>query len=154
MNKRLYRSRTNKMVAGVCGGLGEYMDIDPTLVRIVFVLLVLASGMGVLAYLAMWLIVPEEGETAESASAETVRAGAEQMAQKAQEVSGGVKQAVDDRKIEPALVAGVVLIVLGAFFLLQNLNVWWIGWVTGKVLWPAALIVIGLVLLLRRGKGA
>jgi phage shock protein C len=142
------------MVAGICGGLGEYLDIDPTIVRVVFIALVLANGMGVLAYLAMWLIVPEEGETAAPATAETAKAGAEQMAQKAQEVSGGVKQAIDGRSMEPALIAGIVLIVLGVFFMLQNLNVWWLGWVTGKVLWPAVLIAIGLVLLLRRGKGA
>lgn len=131
MQKRLTRSRTNKMIAGICGGLGEYLDVDPTIVRVVFIALVLANGMGLLAYVAMWLIVPEEGETAAPATAETAKAGA-----------------------EPAVIAGVVLIVLGAFFMLQNLNVWWLGWVTGKVLWPAVIIAIGLVLLLRRGKGA
>lgn len=152
MEKRLFRSRENKMVAGVCGGLGEYFEIDPTIVRLLFALLVLANGMGVLAYVAMWIIVPEEGETTAPASAETAKAGADQMARKAQEVGAGVKQAIDSNRVEPAIIAGVVLIGLGAFFLLQNLNVWWLGWVSTKLFWPGVLIAIGLVLLLRRGK--
>lgn len=152
--KQLYRSRTNKMVAGVCGGLGQYFDVDPTIIRLLFVLLVLANGMGVLAYLAMWLIVPEEGETSAPATAQTARAGAEQIAQKAQEVGTGVKQAMGTHRVEPATLVGVALLVLGIVFLLQNLNVWWLGWVSSKLLWPAVLIAVGIVLLFRRGKGA
>lgn len=56
--KRLYRSK-NRMIGGVCGGLGEYFGIDPTLVRLVFVLLFLAYGFGPLLYIVMWVIVPE-----------------------------------------------------------------------------------------------
>jgi len=57
--KKLYLSDTDKKLGGVCGGLGEYFDKDPTLVRVIFVLLVLFSfGFGVLAYLLMWLIIP------------------------------------------------------------------------------------------------
>ena len=55
---RLYRSQSEKMFAGVCGGLGEYFGIDPTLVRLFFVLLALLGGHGVLVYLILWLIVP------------------------------------------------------------------------------------------------
>lgn len=59
--KRLYRSRDERMLAGVCGGLGEYLNTDPTVIRIVYLVLILVSlGAGVLLYLAMWLIVPEE----------------------------------------------------------------------------------------------
>ena len=57
--KRLYRSRTDKMIGGVAGGLAEYFNVDPTLVRIVFVLLGVLGG-GVLAYLVMWIVVPQE----------------------------------------------------------------------------------------------
>jgi phage shock protein C len=59
--KRLYRSRKNRMIAGVCGGLGEYFNIDPTLIRLAFVAAVLFGvGGGVLAYLIMMILVPEE----------------------------------------------------------------------------------------------
>ena len=58
--KKLYRSKKNRMIAGVCGGLGDYFNIDPTLVRLLFVLVGLAVGGGFLLYLLLWLIMPEE----------------------------------------------------------------------------------------------
>ncbi len=58
--KKLYRSKKNRMIAGVCGGLGDYFNIDPTLVRLLFVLIGLAVGGGFLLYLLLWLIMPEE----------------------------------------------------------------------------------------------
>lgn len=58
--KRLYRSRTNKQIAGVAGGLAEYFNVDPTLVRILFVLFALAGGPGLLLYIVLWLVMPEE----------------------------------------------------------------------------------------------
>jgi phage shock protein C len=57
----LYRSRDDRMLAGVCGGLGDYFGVDPTLVRLLFVLLALFTGVGVLAYIVLWIVVPEEG---------------------------------------------------------------------------------------------
>lgn len=58
MQKRLHRSRTEKMIAGVCGGLAEYLNVDPTLVRVAWVLISLLAGVGVLLYLIMWVIMP------------------------------------------------------------------------------------------------
>ena len=63
--KKLYRSRTDKMIAGVCGGLGQYLGVDPTLIRLTFVLLLLFGiGSGLLVYLAMLLLVPLEPDGA------------------------------------------------------------------------------------------
>ena len=58
--KRVYRSRQDRMVGGVCGGLGDYFDVDPTLIRLLFVLGTLAGGPGVVAYLILLVIVPLE----------------------------------------------------------------------------------------------
>lgn len=58
--KRLYRSRNEKMIAGIAGGLGEYFNIDPTLVRLLFVLFTFTGGPGLVAYIIMLIIVPEE----------------------------------------------------------------------------------------------
>lgn len=58
--KRLYRSRQERMLGGVCGGLADYLGLDPTVVRLVFLLLFFLGGQGLLIYLIMWLIVPEE----------------------------------------------------------------------------------------------
>jgi len=63
--RKLYRSRNDQMIAGVCGGLGKYLGIDPTLIRLAFVLLLLFGiGSGLLVYLAMMLLVPLEPESA------------------------------------------------------------------------------------------
>ncbi len=58
--RRLYRSRTDRMVGGVAGGLGKYFSIDPTLVRLLFIIGTLAGGPGLLAYIILLIIVPEE----------------------------------------------------------------------------------------------
>ena len=61
MNKKLYRSRNDKMLAGVCAGLAKYFELDPTLVRLGLVVATLISlGGGILFYIIAWLIVPEE----------------------------------------------------------------------------------------------
>ena len=59
MEKKLYKSRTNKMVAGVCGGIGEYFNIDPTLVRLGFVALSFLAGGGLLVYILACIIIPQ-----------------------------------------------------------------------------------------------
>ena len=59
--KRLVRSTADRMVAGVCAGLAEYFGIDPVLMRLLFVVLALAGGPGILIYILLWIIMPEEG---------------------------------------------------------------------------------------------
>jgi phage shock protein PspC (stress-responsive transcriptional regulator) len=58
--KKLYRSRSNRMVAGVAAGLGNYLEVDPTIIRLLFAFLVLLGGGGAVIYFVMWIIVPEE----------------------------------------------------------------------------------------------
>lgn len=57
--KRLYKSRGQRMVSGVCGGIAEYLNVDPTIVRLVFVLLSLGGGSGLLAYIIAAIVIPE-----------------------------------------------------------------------------------------------
>jgi phage shock protein C len=59
--KKLYRSTKNRVLGGVCGGLGEYFDIDPSLVRLLWLVIVFMGGGGVLIYIILWIILPEEG---------------------------------------------------------------------------------------------
>ena len=59
MEKRLYRSRQNRTLAGVCGGIAEYLGWDPTLVRVAWIILTLLGGSGILIYLILWLVMPE-----------------------------------------------------------------------------------------------
>lgn len=61
--KRLYRSETNRKLAGVCGGLGEYLNVDPTIIRVIFIFLLLPGGLpGFLLYILLWIFIPTESE--------------------------------------------------------------------------------------------
>jgi phage shock protein C len=64
MTRRLYRSRGERIIGGVCGGLAAYFEIDPTVIRFVFLLAALLGGHGILVYLALWIIMPPEPLTA------------------------------------------------------------------------------------------
>ena len=59
-SEKLYRSRTNRQVAGVCGGLAQYFNLDATLIRVLFVVLAVLGGSGLVLYLALWIIVPKQ----------------------------------------------------------------------------------------------
>lgn len=137
MNRKLYRSRKDSMISGVCGGLAEYFEVDTVLVRIAAVILALtAHGAGLLAYLIFWIVVPQkpleesldEGEISQAAGPETSETKTERK--------NGI------------IFVGAGLIVLGALFLLQNF-VPVIFFSIGK-LWPVILIVIG-ILVLKKG---
>lgn len=60
MKKRLVRSTTDRKITGVAGGLGEYFGIDPTIIRIIFAFLGVFSGFGIVAYIILWLVMPED----------------------------------------------------------------------------------------------
>ena len=64
-NKKLYRSMTDKKLCGVCGGLGEYFDVDPTLIRLLWVIFTFMGGAGLLAYIICAIIVPQQNQLPE-----------------------------------------------------------------------------------------
>jgi phage shock protein C len=98
--KRLTRSVENRMLAGVCGGLGEYLGIDPTLVRLAFALFFIAGfGSSALLYLLMWLIVPEEGK-ADATPKETMEASMKEIKEKTRSVGEGISQRISPKSTE------------------------------------------------------
>ncbi|MFO7168450.1 MAG: PspC domain-containing protein [Chloroflexota bacterium] len=86
--KRIYRSQSDRMVAGVASGLAAYLGVDPILVRLGFLLLTLINGLGALLYLALWLLVPAEGSLTTDSRAQVrenateIRDAAERLAQR------------------------------------------------------------------------
>jgi phage shock protein C len=154
MKTKLYRSRTDSMVAGVCGGLAQYLAIDVTLVRLFFVLVSLAGGASILMYLILWLVVPLEGQGTPVSMEQTLRTGADEMAQQAKSFGTRVGSEFNSREAssnQSGLIVGGVLIVLGGLFLMQNLVGSWIPWISFGTLWPLLLVVGGVALLLRQG---
>jgi phage shock protein C len=151
MKTKLYRSRTDSMIGGVCGGLGQYLGIDSTLVRLFFVLLALGNGIGVLIYFLLWFIVPREGG-GEFASGETVRAGADEIAARARGLGGDLGTNLPRANAQAGLVIGTALIIFGVILFVENLHLPWLWWLNFDALWPLLLIAGGALLLLRRAR--
>ncbi|MBI4329124.1 MAG: PspC domain-containing protein [Chloroflexi bacterium] len=139
VTRRLYRSRTDSKAAGVAGGLGAYLELDSTLVRVAFVLLLFAGGTGLFLYIILALVMPLEPVPTTPPEGVTnppaVRA----------EARGEVET---DQNRGLWYTVGLGLVVLGAFFLAGNFGLF--GFWDWDRLWPLALIGIGVLLLLRR----
>jgi phage shock protein C len=131
---RLVRSEDDKMIAGVCGGLAAYLAVDPVLVRLAFVILLFASGIGFPIYLIMWVIMPRGATVGES--------GAVVLQDNIKELKEAVSAKADS--LGRPMTVGIVLIMLGFYFLFGQL-----GWI-GSYFWPLLIIGLGVLLLLRR----
>lgn len=115
---RLRRSRDDKVIAGVCGGLGKYFGVEAIWFRLAFVVLAIGGGSGILIYLVSWLVIPPQG-------ADEVLTNRE----------GG-------NTTDGAVIAGVALVGVGLIFLFNTLFPWF-----DEILWPLVVIVAGLGLL-------
>ncbi len=154
MEEKLYRSRTDRVIWGVCGGLAKYLDMDPTIVRIAMVLLVFANGIGLVAYLIMAILIPLEGSKAAELR-ERVRENVEEIKETAtklgQELHEGLAEKEESQELSGIRrrrrnVLGIILIILGLVFLSANFNLfWWFDW--GK-LWPILIVAVGALLIL------
>lgn len=135
---RLTRSETDKMIAGVCGGLAEYLNLDPVWVRLLFVLLIFASGIGIPIYLVLWVIMPRV-ETAGQPGSTVLQDNFEDLSQTFSEKM--------NRLSRPGTI-GTLLILFGVYFLLTQLG--WFHWLNGAIFWPIVIIGAGVYMLARR----
>ncbi len=135
--KRIYRSRKERIIAGVCGGLAEYLDIDPALVRLIMVILIFANGIGLLLYIIAWFIIPLEPKS-QSPEGETLPENKVEVVEK--DISSNRRSRV---------IVGVVLIIIGLLFLLSEYLVW-LSW---DLIWPVVLILIGIYLIVNGSNG-
>ena len=149
MAKRLYRSKTDSMLGGVCGGLGAYFSFDPNLIRLLFVVLAVAPGFGIPAYILLWLLVPEASEEENTSLGERVRGGADEIAGHARNLGDKLQNSSGPAAPIASFAVGAILIVVGIGFLLRNLGFTWMNWVAKVWMWPSVLIVVGLVFLWR-----
>ncbi len=142
--KRLARSQSDFMIGGVCGGLGKYFAIDPTLVRLVFVLLTLAGGSGVLVYFILWIVMPRE----DAPNVQT-NMDSQEFSRRANQMGQEMQQIVQQPNTRAVKFIGISLVVLGLVYLVQNLNIPWLAWFNDQLLWPILIIVVGALLLSR-----
>lgn len=132
---RIYRSRTNRKIGGVCGGLAEYFNMDPTVMRVVWVLLALLNGFGILAYIVCWIVIPENPLPSEKTTSEQTKSK------------------------NTGLIWGFFLLAIGLLFLFGELDVFdfrpfrwhwnpmWFGFGRFDLLLPIAIIIIGILYL-------
>lgn len=139
--QRLVRSDSEKVIAGVCGGIAMYLQIDPLLVRIAFLLLIPASGLGPLLYLILMVIMPRESDL-QTAPRAYVQ---ENLASMGQTFSESIDKMSQSEK--RPVVGGAILILLGVFFLFSNF-----GWFDAGIFWSLLLVAVGLFILLRRSE--
>ncbi len=141
-NIKLYRSTSDRMVGGVCGGLGTFLNIDPIFVRLLFVLLLFGSDFGFILYLVLWIVIPEEGKA--------YGFKGDSLGDKVKSMGDDIQQAVTQPHPQAGIIMGVGLIVVGGFLFLDRLNLSWMNWIDLDILWPILLIVGGVVLLFRK----
>jgi len=148
--QRLYRS-SDRIIGGVCAGLAEGFHVDALWVRLAFLVLIFIQGIGVFIYIVLWLVMPERAE------GDGQRSGFEAMTADIRRIWGELQHATVGRSQAGApapapsgvfqnqsLVLGLILVVIGLVLLGGNIGI--INW---SVVWPAALITLGIVILVR-----
>lgn len=148
-NKQLYRSESNRMIGGVAGGLGEYFDIDPTLVRLAFILLTLSGGSGVLLYVVLWIIIPTQSSGQQAATHDTMKDNAKEVEAKAKQFAKEAEHVA--KGSDSKLWLGAVIVTIGAWLLLANFG-FVNGWLMSRLLWPLILIAIGVSVISRSNR--
>lgn len=147
--KKLYRSQRDKILFGVCGGLGDYFEIDTTIVRIACILLTLVSGVGIIAYIVFLLIVPKEISEEEVSRSENLKEFATATSNHAKRI---IAEAKETQWGEQRKMFGGILILIGFFLLVQKLFHLFDWWWMGKIFWPVLIMFFGLLLLIRSKK--
>jgi phage shock protein C len=170
MQKKLFRSKHSRVLLGVCGGIGEYFNVDPVIVRIIAVLLLIISGFfpAVIAYLIMAVVIPIEGSQ-NSTPRDNIRENVEDLRNTGIGIGEEIRTAFQKPEAKPGepvtptqstrvppppavsqannnralWLLGLIIIIMGIFFLVINLFGWrWFNF------WPISLILVGLIIIL------
>ena len=159
MDKKLHRSQTDKIIAGIAGGLGEHFEVDPTIVRLIFVLITVLGGSGVLLYLILWVLIPKDPEGKMVIDKDRVKEVAEEIKGKAESFGKGIKEEFGKEDIQkPAEKSnksgglfGWILIIAGILFLINIFHPFSFRYYIFRF-WPAGLILLGMVLIFRSNR--
>jgi phage shock protein C len=135
--KRLYRSRTDKYIAGVCGGIAEYWRVDPVWIRLIAVLLIFASGIGIILYVVAWIIVPKNPQ-----QKSTPETRAEKVADKF------IKKSKDKKRVDASFILGTLIVLIGVGLFFKAL----FSWFNFTIIWAIILILIGAFIVMRRSQ--
>lgn len=152
--KRLTRSTLDKVVCGVCGGLGEYLSIDPIIIRLLFVILTMSGGSGILIYLILCIILPEKASLGKTTK-EVVAENSNNLEKTIEDVAENVKAMASLRNTQTWL--GIGIIIIGSMFMANNVGLFDVGSlmrIVARMLWPLAIIAIGIIILSKSKRGS
>ncbi len=138
--KKLYRSTTDRMLGGVAGGIAEYFGFDSTLVRLVFALLIISAGFGLVAYIIAWVVIPENPKH------NSGKSGAEEIKEHAEKVAQDIRKAAaghENLRVDLRFWVGVLVLLLGVLLLVQM----FFGFHFWRVFWPVMVISTGAVII-------
>lgn len=147
--KKLYRSDTDKIIFGVCGGLGEYFEIDPLIIRIIFIILAFASGSGVIIYLILAVLMPREDDKSVKSNKKNIREEAQKMTQ---DLVGEIR----DKKWMGGFkdILGLIIVIVGISILVRELfKLDLFAWINWGLVFALLLIFLGFKVLSRQTSG-
>jgi len=147
MENRLYRSRQDRILGGVCGGLAKYLQIDTILIRLFFIVFSLVGGIGPIVYLILWVLVPSEEEIPNPNATSQVIDG-EVMKERAETFKEEFVDVIRKPSRKSSLYAGIALVFIGGYIFLKNLNLPWLAWLNDKLILAALIIIAGAALLI------
>lgn len=149
MNKRLTRSVKDKVIGGVAGGIAEYFEIDPVIVRVLFVVSLFFHGAGFIAYIVLWIALPEATYVPESFSntnSQSINSNDSPLKQN--DAASAYFKSLEEKKMKRNRNLGIVLLVLGFILLADN----FIPKIRIADFWPIILIALGVGMLLKAKK--
>lgn len=147
--KKFYRSRTDRVLFGVCGGLGKYFGYDPILFRLLFVALAFMDGIGIILYILMVAITPEQ--PGRSKRADGLEGEVDELAGRIEEKVGEVRADIKPEEIrlsESRSLLGALIVLLGLFLLFGEFFPF--GWIDMDVVWSLFIIGIGLLIIFKK----
>ena len=160
---RLTKSKDDRVIEGVCGGLAEYFGIDSVIVRLAFFIFTFINGYGIILYIILMIIMPKPDSDEQTQPSKIIEENVQCMGEQVKDMienigeqmdeSAGGKVTDPDQKMkkshERSKWFGALLILLGIFFLLDELNLFW--WFNEDLFLPLLLILIGIWMLIKRG---
>ncbi len=150
-DRKLTRSTTDRILAGVCGGIGRYFEIDPVVIRMVFVLSALFGGIGIFIYIVLALIIPSDTEVSDRNVVNEVKKNAEEFGQSIKSSANRFREEVKSTDTyHRRNWFGVALVILGILLILSNFGLFQI-FNFGR-LWPLILVILGFLILFREKK--
>ncbi len=144
MQNRLVRPINGRILAGVCAGLADWIGLDATLIRLIFLVLGFVTGSGLLIYIILWVVIPSANESPNVQGDWSYRAG---------QMRDDFIQATSKPNMDAMKLVGGVLVTLGVFFLVREIRPEWFYWANKGVMWALVLIGIGAIFVVRALRG-